>query len=367
MPPPRPEYAVLQLAAASSFGEARERELAALVGQGMDWEYLFQEVQHHALTPRLYTRLTRSVEAPPDDEGYARLMRSLQRRVSPYAVLSLFLSAEMRAIAEVMDAAALPYLVLKGPSLAEAYGGVGYRPFVDNDLLIRRADFQRTDEALRAAGFERRTRTPMRLTGYLYIHGELTYSRIVTGQVSTLDLHTALVPPGLSYREPFDVLRDRARLVPVGGTTVPTLAWEDALLALVVNGLKDQWRTLRLVSDVAAVAAMVTDWDAVRARAHAARSLRGLHIALRLAESEALSPPPEALRAEVAADAHAVALADWIAARLRMPFDARPQGWRDRAHLNLGAQDDWLGGLRYTSFVALRRMTERYVDPHPDA
>lgn len=364
MSPPRPEYAVLQLAAASSFGEARERELAALVAQGLDWEYLFREAQHHALTPRLYMRLTRSVAAPPPDEGYARLVRSLQHRVSPYAVLSLFLSAEMRAVAGVMEGAGLPYLVLKGPSLAEAYGGVGYRPFVDNDLLIRRADFERADDALRAAGFTRQARTPMRLRGYLYIHGELTYSRRVTGQVSTLDLHTALVPPGLSYREPFDALRARARLVPVGGAVVPTLAWEDALLALVVNGLKDQWRSLRLVSDVAAVAAMVADWDAVRDRARAARSLRGLHIAMRLAETEALSPPPEPVRAEAQADAAAGMLAGWIAARLRQPFDDQAKGWRDRAHLNLGAQDDWLGGLRYTSFVALRRMTERYVDPH---
>lgn len=365
MTEPSPEYAVLQLAAQAAFGDSDVSTLAARVDEGLDWQHLYAEATRHGLLARLYARLTASVASPPADaEGYERLMRSLHRAVGPYTALTLFLTAEMRALAGVFERAELPYLVLKGPSLAEAYGGLGYRPFVDNDLLVRRDDFARVDAALHEAGFEREQRSPSRLRGYLYVHGEVTYWRRVTGQTSTLDVHTALVPPGLSYRESFDALRARARDITVAGTPVPALSWEDLLIALAVNGLKDQWRRLRLISDVAAVATMITDWPAVERRARAAGSLRTLHVALLLAAREVASPPPAPVLRRAEADLPADRLATWVSRHLHLPSDDGTKGWADRARLSLRSQDRWTGRLRYASFVAFRRLTERYVDPH---
>lgn len=363
MPGPRPEYTALQLAAAASFDAARAEQLAGLVADGMDWEYLYQEATHHGLLQRLYVRLGQSVETPPADEGYARLLRSVQRVVSPLAALALFLSTEMRTLAAALDAAALPFLVLKGPALAEAYGGIGQRPFVDNDLLVRREDFDGVDAALRNAGFAAKEPAGGRRGAYLYIHGEMAYGRQVTGQVSTVDVHTAIVPPGMTYRESFDALHARARTLTVLGTPMPTLSWEDALVAQAVNGLKDQWRRLRLVADVAALATRVTDWPAVQARATATGTRRALHVALLLSAREGLSPPPPGVLAAAESDATARRLADWIGARLRQPTTLVSQRWSDRMRLTLASQDRWTGRLRYASFVTVRRLTERYVTP----
>lgn len=360
---PSPESAVLKLAAKATFGDGDAAALADHVARGLNWQGLYTDVMRHGLMARLYARLTTSVQVPPPGDGYARLMQSLHHAVTPYTALTLFLTAEMRALAEILDRVSLPYLVLKGPSLAEAYGGLGYRPFVDNDLLIRREDFERADAALSAAGWAREPRSRARLRTYLYIHGEVTFSRHAIGQTSTLDVHTALVPPGMSYRESFDDLHTRAQRILVAGASVPALSWEDLLIALAVNGLKDQWRRLRLVSDVAAVATMVTDWSAVEARAEAAGSLRTLHVALLLADREAASPPPAPVLERAAADAQAVRLAEWVGATLHRPANDHVQTFADRTRLYLRSQDHWTGGARYVSFVAFRRLTEWFVDP----
>lgn len=361
MTEPSPEYDAVRLAAAASFGDAEAAEMAALLSADLDWEKLYAEAVHHRLQARLYTRMQQC--GATESEDYRRLLRTLQRSVPAQVALSLFLTSEMAHLARALDAAALPYLVLKGPTLAEAYGGIGTRPFVDNDLLIRRSDFDRADAVFVAAGFQRRNKPPGRLAGYLYIHGEVTYGRQVASQISTLDVHTALVPPGLSYGETFEALHRRARPLPVGGAEVPALSWEDLLTALAVNGLKDHWSRLRLVSDVAAVVPFVSDWTALLDRAKKAGALRSIHLGLLLAAYEARAAlPPEVLR-RAEADKQAVALARWMGAYLRALTTDGLMDLRARARLTLRVQDGLKGQLKYGAFVLLRRVTERYVDP----
>jgi hypothetical protein len=367
MTEPNPEYEAIRLATASVFDGAAAERLHALAEGGLDWGGVYAEAIYHGVQPVLYARLRAFAEAYPDEAALADLVSVLQRNVSARTAFSLFLTAEMAGLTRALDAAGVPFLALKGPSLAEAYGGVAYRPFVDNDVLIDRHDFDRVEAALVELGFERPPRTPLRLAGYLYIHGEFTFSRRVTGQVSTVDMHTALVPPGLSYHERLGVLLDRGRALSLGGATVRALSWEDLLIALCVNGFKDQWYRLRLVSDVAAAARMVTDWDAVFSRADASRSRRMVHTALALAEGEAGLDLPGPALARVRADARAVALSDRTRAYLRTTRRTGLLPWGGRVHLNLRSQDSLLGQVRYTAFAALRRATERFVDPEQAA
>lgn len=360
MTEPSPEYDVVRLAAASPFGDAEAAALGALLRTDLDWEKLYAEAVHHRLQARLYVRIQqyRDVEAV----GLKRLTNTLQQAVTGQVALSLFLTSEMAHLARALHAASIPYLVLKGPSLAEAYGGIGSRPFVDNDLLIRRADFDRADDVFLAAGFQRTAKPPGRLAGYLYIHGEVTYGRQVSGQISTLDVHTALVPPGMSYGETFASLHGRSRPMRVGGVDVPILSWEDLLTALAINGLKDHWSRLRLVGDVAAVVPFVSDWDALLGRAQKAGALRAVHLALLLAANEAHAVLPPAVLRQAQADGRAADLAQWLGTYLRGLTTNGLMDLRSRARLTLRVQDGLLGQLKYSAFVLLRRVTERYVD-----
>lgn len=308
----------------------------------------------------MYARLRKiagDVEIPD------RVLSTLQRAASARAAMALFLTAEMAVLDRALTDAGIDYLVLKGPSLAEAYGSLAHRPFVDNDILIRRADYERLDALLREIGFHHRVRAPLQRLGYLYIHGEDTFARRTTGQISTVDVHTALVPPGFSFAPSLSTLLERGRRMPIGGAHVPVLSWDDLLLTLAINGLKDQWHRLRLAADVAAVAGMVTDWPAVLDRARKGRCQRILFVALLLASTEAEAVLPPEVLAAARADHEALRLAEWLSEHLARVIEGGRFSNRERARLNLQSQDGFAQQVRYTAFVALRRLTEWYVDP----
>lgn len=360
---PSPEYEAIRLASSARFGDDEGERLRALVGRELDWDRLFYEATYHGVQPVVYSRLRLLVEPDARVAGLERAIRLLHQHVSARTAYSLFLAAEMARLAGGLARESVPFLVLKGPSLADAYGGFARRPFVDNDLLIRRADFNRLGVVLESLGFHRRARTPLRLAGYLYIHGEFSFSRTLTGQVSTVDVHTAVVPPGLPYQERFETLLGRGRMVGVGGTDVPVLSWEDLLIALSLNGFKDQWYRLRLVADVAATARMVSDWDAVFQRTDAARSRRMLTVALLLAVREGGLVLPAPILSRIEADPAAVRLSEWTRQKIQISSSAGTLPWADRVRLNMRSQDSVTGRVRYALFSAVRRITEAYVDP----
>ncbi len=360
---PTPEYEAIRLASSSRFGDDEAERLRALVSEGLDWDRVFYEATYHGVQPAVYSKFVPMSDSHPDVAGLQEMIRVLHQHVSARTAFSLFLAAEMARLANRLAQEAVPFLVLKGPSLADAYGGFARRPFVDNDLLIRRDDFNRLGGVLESLGFQRLERTPLRLAGYLYIHGEFSFSRAMTGQTSTVDVHTAVVPPGLPYQERFETLLGRGRVIGIGGIDMPVLSWEDLLIALSLNGFKDQWYRLRLVADVAATASMVSDWDAVFQRVDAARSRRMLTVALLLAVQEGGLVLPDSVLSRIQADAAAVRLAAWTRQKIQVSSSSGILPWADRVRLNMRSQDTLAGRVRYALFSAVRRITEAYVDP----
>ena len=228
--------------------------------------------------------------------------------------------------------------------------------------MVRRADFKKVGEALLDIGFNRRKRGPLQTAGYLFVHGEYTFGRAIGTQISTADIHTDLVPVGYPYQVSFETLLSRSRSLDMAGTPVPVLSWEDLFIALCVNALKDQWNRLRLASDLAEVGTLV-DWNTVQDRATKGRCRRAVRLAVLVAVDEVDAEFPEAVVADARSDARAVELAEQIRVHLRTFHEAHVLKGQDRARLNLLAQDDVRAQVRYSSYVALRRMTEWFVDP----
>lgn len=352
-----PEFELLRLAARAEPDAARTQNIRAAAGGVDDWDRVIEWGHHHRILPLLYAHLRDAGVVP---EAHAKYLRQWALRA---AADVLFLSSEMVRIGTALDKARVPYLILKGPSLAEAYGGTAKRPFSDNDLLVRPIDFGKVERALLEAGFGERKRGDRQQSGYLSVYGEYTFGRSVGTFVSTVDVHTRVVPPGYSYSPDFDGLHARSRAAEMGGKAVLFLSWEDLFLTLSVNAVKDQWSRLRLATDLAEVAPLIGDWDALTERARQEGGLRTLHLAVLVAHGIVGGSFPCDVLENARRDRTAVALADRVQSSLATVGEGRAVRWVDRVRLNLGVQDGLAGMARYMGYVAVRRVTERAVDP----
>lgn len=353
------DFEVVRLAARSGLSDERRRALHAAVARGPSWEGVLGLARAHGVLPLVDAHLG---EAMPADAAAA-----LHRAVRRSSIRVLFLASEMASLARALRAAGVPFLVMKGPSMAEAYGGVARRPYVDNDVLVRRRDFGAVERVLLEAGFSREERAGLRLSAYLHVHGEYTFARRAGELASAVDVHTRLLPFGFAFDGPFGALERRSRPVTVAGEAVPALGWTDLFLTLSVNALKDQWGRLRLATDFAEVAGMVEDWDELLARAAEGQCLRATHLAVLVSEREVGAAFPPAVLAAARADRRAVRLARAASARLRESHERHVMRSRDRLLFNVLAPDGLRGQARYAWYTAVRRATEWYVDPKESA
>lgn len=170
----------------------------------------------HGVTGCLWTALRAGglADAPGADQVRARHAGTVAAHLRTLADLDLVDAA--------LEAAGVPYLVVKGPVLAEAvYRRPDLREYVDLDLLVAPADFGRAIGALERAGcslFERNWRLVRE-----HMLGEL---RLFTPAGTVLDLHWHLVnevEARSTVAADLAGARDRARTVLLGDRPVRTL------------------------------------------------------------------------------------------------------------------------------------------------
>lgn len=351
------EFDIVRLAARAELPVERMAELREAVQPALDWTEILRAGAYHKVLPLIYAHLR---EHPAVPEAVVAALRDRTWRVSAHV---LFLSSEMARIASRLSDAGVPFLVLKGPSVSAAYGSVAKRPFVDNDLLIRREDFALAEQVLLSLGFNERKRNERQQSGYLSVHGEYTFGRSVGAFVSTVDVHTRLVPVGFSYAPDFAKLLERSRPLEVAGASVRALSWDDLFLALSVNALKDQWDRLRLAVDIAEVAVHVEDWPSVMARADRDRILRVVHLAILVTADGLGAIFPADVLAQAQRDRNASTLSRHVLSGLMLGHEGAVPSKAERVRLNLLVQDGFRGRLRYVGYAAVRRMTERMFDP----
>lgn len=355
MPHASDEFELIRRAARAHLSPDETAALDRAAAGPLDWAKVMRLGAYHKTLPLLYAHLRDHPEMPP---AATEWLRAWVWKLSTHV---LFLSSEMARIARRFSELDIPYLILKGPSLSPAYGGVSKRPFVDNDVLVRRGDFGRVEQALTELGFNERKRSDWQQAGYLSVHGEYTFGRSVGELGSTVDVHTRLVPVGYSYAPDLGRLTERSRSIDVAGESVPALSWDDLFLALSVNALKDQWDRLRLVSDIAEVARHVTDWDGIAATATRNGVRRALHLAVLLATDLVDADIPQDVVARAQQDRRSVRLSQSVQQAMVEAEGQTLSSLSHRIKLNMLVQDGLAGQLRYTAYTALRRATERLV------
>jgi hypothetical protein len=236
--------------------------IRAAAAMPLDWPRVVALTRRHRVTGFVHLGLAAAgLAAPP---GLAvRYQRVVQR--------NMLHCAEATRIAARLGEAGIAAVFLKGVALAElAYGDLGVKQVVDNDLLVAPADVAATIVALQEAGYA------------LYSPPEIDLSRLpllmdfvkecelrhrATGAV--IDLHWRMHSLRGLIDEP--AIADIARPVTIGGKPVPTLTGEPLMIYLAIHGARHCWSRLKWLADFNALLAPMRD-DAVSALRRRARA-----------------------------------------------------------------------------------------------
>lgn len=145
------------------------------------------------------------------------------------------------ASAQDLQAAEVSVMALKGAAVAPLYpGGLGTRPMVDVDLLVKPADVDRAVAVLRSHGFEEGGATPLPLA--LRARHALAFRRV---DGLAIDLHWHFLAEFGDDR----AVWARACHSTLGGTTILVPSPADQLLGTCVHGLGFSPAPVRWITD----------------------------------------------------------------------------------------------------------------------
>ena len=174
-----------------------------------------------------------NLDLPPGDPRRRNMQILRYRGARQYAATVATLLTAQRALA----AKAIPFIALKGPSLAsEIYSDPTVRPSADIDLLVRKRD---VDAALTALAGETHelhgSETSRAIARRSHFHLVLDP---VKPPHTKIELHWDLVDRANLYRIDSDDLFERTRHVSVEGTDCAVPGIEDALIYLCLHAAK---------------------------------------------------------------------------------------------------------------------------------
>ncbi len=263
----------------------RRRRLQSLIEGGLDWEAVCREAGRHGIRPLIF----RNLEHLLGPQLPSWLQDWIQEHQQKNRIRTNFLVRELGEIRRLCEEHDLPLLALKGPVLAKvAYGDIAMRQYVDLDVLVPSDRFSEFDQLLRDMGYEypkqRKKIEGWRRALFRSLKGQWQYAR--AGGAFNLDVHTRVMPPGYAFPADFNPLWERSREIQLSeNVTVPGLAPEDAALVLSYHGVKNYWRSLRYVADLAQLvqAEPTLDWSASVTRARQMQGTRVLKLGLLLA------------------------------------------------------------------------------------
>ena len=151
-------------------------------------------------------------------------------------------------VIELLSTNGIEVIPFKGSALAvQAYGDISLRNFCDLDLLIHTEDFCKIYEVLTTAGFCCCFPLTKRMKKYwMLFRRDIEFS---DGK-SFLDVHHQITqgPRRISLKEKTWQNRCTVELL---FREIKVLSPEHSLLCLCIHGTKDQWRTLRILADIA--------------------------------------------------------------------------------------------------------------------
>ena len=222
----------------------------------------------------------------------------VRHRAHAETMHGLALAAELVALVHQLEFAGIPVITLKGPALAvRAYDDVAMRPPGELDLLVHAANASHALVVLEIAGYTRTDGASQGKERNVTLR-ELEHHAALTNAVGTrVQLHWGIVERQLGLHVVESFWWADARRVPIAGAEVSALGTEALLVYLAVHGAKHEWRYLRWIGDIAAVARLSpVNWARVRSISAQLGALRMTRLALALAADVLGAQLPQAAR-----------------------------------------------------------------------
>jgi hypothetical protein len=317
--------------------------LAATLARPLEWDKVAHFADNHSIMPVVAHVLGEyGGESVPHD-----VRRYLAQRLSAVARNNLQQTQEWRRIVELLDAAAIPVISIKGPSLALlAYRNVALREFRDLDLLLPPLDVIRACDLLSSNGY----RLDFRSVGSRnndVLQSPYRQIRLLNDQNGTaIEVHWEVLHEKLPFSMPVSLLFDSACQECQDGISFLSLSREHLLIFLCAHGTKHCWMSLHWLCDLACYVSQSPqiDWEKCIRQAELMNcGLVMTHSLLLAQQVLGLALPPVIERAIQRAKAEKTA-----AAALRFLFQnvdepggyeslryhsAFAEGWCDQLHL----------------------------------
>ena len=186
----------------------------------------------------------------PDDILHAFRMSLDQTRKRNVALFD-----ELAQVIETLAKESIQAIPLSGPVLAiKVHGNLGFFALKDLELAVRDSDIGRAISIMRGLGYERKSSgsatRPVSAPG---LRGREIMRNDAKGFI--VELQARLAPIAMALDIDYPALWRRATHIDLLGRTILTLAPEDELLILAVQGGKDLWWNVKWACDVAALIA----------------------------------------------------------------------------------------------------------------
>lgn len=260
--------------------------VVAAAHEGIDWALFCRVAKRHGIAGLAVEALQQAGLSVPD-----ALERTARRR----GRAALRQAAEALRLQDLLAAAGIAALFLKGPALAQrAFGTIGSRDAVDIDVAVASVSVVRAWAVLSAAGYAaeipRRHLSGAALRTFLSIAKDSFHRHATTGAI--VELHWRLSDDLIEPAVPDPTTWQTVEVAP--GRSLATLG-DDALFTyLCVHGAAHGWARLKWLADIGA---LLLDSDDGGARywrvAQDAGAVRPVASALLLAERLlAIDPPP---------------------------------------------------------------------------
>lgn len=209
----------------------------------IDWNTLIKLSIKHEILPLLYKKLA-SIQKSMIPHSELLKLKSLYLKVLQS---NLTQADYLKKILKILTNADINVIPIKGPVLSiQAYGDLGFRVYSDLDILINHMDFSRVYDILikeeyKPSSYLSKKKKKMWVRSRRDI--EFYRPKVI------IDLHQRLSQAHVSFSLPEEEMKEDY-FVSLLDQKIRVLSPENTILYMIINHTKDQWNSLRMVSDL---------------------------------------------------------------------------------------------------------------------
>lgn len=278
----RPE-GLLLCAVASPNGRLVKTTIHDLLRHDLDWEHVLRAGAQNDILPLLYWRLNSGCaeRVPP------AVLKQLRAVFADVALRNLSLTNELIRLLALFDKHNLRSIPFKGPALAlSLYGNLALRRIGDLDILVQKEDVGTVRRLMSAEGYRLQPEisadqedTHLEFEEDFHFHREADDFHV--------EIHWAVIQKHLCRHADIRDVWHRVMASSVAGQPILAFLPEDLFIVLCIHGHKHDWKTLKLVADVAWMIEgnQAVDWDVVLRRAQSLKQQHAVLMGCALAES----------------------------------------------------------------------------------